>query len=343
MKRDLHAAAEGWTRRRGFQRVVAAMAKMLVVVAGLALLLPTAADAKPCGDDVGGADIPCACGDVVVSDLVLGDDPVAASVCPHDGLVVRAPESQEGLTIDLAGRRLLGSGAGVGIWVFDGGGTGARIVSSSGTAVIEGYRDGIVSHGSEAIALIDGVTVERVTRDGFRLYDLADAQVRNTTVRHAGRDGYWISGKGWQLLGTRAEHSARMGYHFMGADGAIGAPGAGNVAQGSGKAGFAGMGMGHRLVECEAVGSDGDGIDLAGAHYALTGCVARQNGGDGINGHGMVWEVTGCEAHDNGNNGVVINGPDMVDGGGNVGTGNRGLKQRSPAVQCTIGREACTP
>ena len=47
-------------------------------------LAPIGAHAKLCGDNVGGHDVPCACGDVVVSDLTLTDDPVARTVCPHD-------------------------------------------------------------------------------------------------------------------------------------------------------------------------------------------------------------------------------------------------------------------
>jgi len=37
----------------------------------LSLALPLTVNAKLCGDDVGGQDVPCACGDVVVSDLAM--------------------------------------------------------------------------------------------------------------------------------------------------------------------------------------------------------------------------------------------------------------------------------
>src|SRR5512143_1309477 len=75
------------------------------------------AAAKPCGDDVDGVDVPCACGDLVVSNLALGDDPVAGAPCAQDGLIVRAPDERRSLLIDLRGRTLRGSGNGAGIRV----------------------------------------------------------------------------------------------------------------------------------------------------------------------------------------------------------------------------------
>src|SRR5574340_103529 len=59
------------------------------VAGGLAcVLLPVAAYAKLCGTHVGGQAVSCACGDVVASDLILGDDPVTTTVCAGNGLVV---------------------------------------------------------------------------------------------------------------------------------------------------------------------------------------------------------------------------------------------------------------
>ena len=58
--------------------------------------------AKLCGDDVGGRDIACDCGDTVVSSVVLRDDPVTTRECPSDGLIVR--QHTESLVEALAGR-----------------------------------------------------------------------------------------------------------------------------------------------------------------------------------------------------------------------------------------------
>jgi hypothetical protein len=57
----------------------------------------------------------------------------------------------------------------------------------------------------------------------------------------------------------------------------------------------------------------------------------------------MAWRVAGTVATDNDNNGLVIIGPDITDDGGNLGHGNRGLRQRLPAVQCEIGGAPCRP
>ncbi len=76
--------------------------KLLLLVLGL-FLLPASATAKLCGNHVGGRRVPCACGDIVASDLVLTDDPVGNSVCPGDGLIVRAIGATHGVTVDLRG------------------------------------------------------------------------------------------------------------------------------------------------------------------------------------------------------------------------------------------------
>src|SRR5438445_322401 len=189
------------------------------------LLAPVGVGAKLCGDNVGGQDVPCACGDTVVSSLSLGDDPVLDGVCPADGLIVRVPSGSPGVTVDLQGKTLQGSGNGAGVWVITGGVGGARVVSTGGPATIEGFRDGILGHGADAVRLIDGIVVLQSTRDGMRV--------------------------GWTF------------------------------------------------------------------------------GGD--------------QAIDNDGNGILVGGHDVVDAGGNSGSGNRGLRQQRPAVQCEIDGQPCRP
>ena len=297
-------------------------------------------DAKLCGDNVGGRDVPCACGDTVVSDLALTDDPVLDAVCPADGLIVRATGSPVGVTIDLRGKTLRGSGDGAGIWVVAGGSGGARVVSSGGVATVEGFRDGILGHGPDTIRLVDGVTVVRSARDGMRVAG-DNFEIRNAEARDSGRDGYNLMGKGFHLSSTRAANSGRFAYFVMGQDGNLGAPGAGSVADGSGAAGFSIMGMGHHLVDCAASGAHKEGLSLNGMMFDIRGCVAQDNRGDGIAGMGGGWTLTGNRADNNDGNGIVVSGREMVDGGGNSGTGNRGLGQQRPAAQCEISGLAC--
>jgi hypothetical protein len=308
----------------------------------LALMLPPMdAGAKVCGDKVEGRDVPCECGDIVVSDLKLADDPVASRSCPRDGLIVRAGDAKQPLTIDLAGQTLRGGGQGVGIWLFQGGGAGARIVNTGGGGVIEGFRDGISGQGPTSVSLVDGITVQKVKRDGVRLIDVTGAEVRKTTVTNAGRDGFWVSGTRYRLTANRAVQNKRVGFHLMGSDGAIGLAGAGNVAESNGGEGFSVMGRGHRLVECIATGSGKEGMKINGMRHELVDCRAQDNGGDGIAGRGMEWRVAGTKAIDNDNNGLAVSGRAIVDVGGNVGTGNRGRKQRRAVIQCRLGEATC--
>ena len=306
------------------------------------LLAPVGVGAKLCGDNVGGQDVPCACGDTVVSSLTLGNDPVLDGVCPADGLIVRVPAGSVGVTIDLQGKTLQGSGNGAGVWVISGGTGGARVVSTGGPATIEGFRDGILGHGADTVRLIDGIVVLQSTRDGMRIGG-ENYEIRNSEVRNSGRDGYGAMGKGFHLTATRAVHSGRFAYFVMGQDASLGAPGAGIVADGSGAAGFAVMGMGHHLIDCTVSGSGKEGIHLNGMHYEIRGCQVRGSGGDGIGGMGMDWTFGGNQAIDNDGNGILVGGHDVVDAGGNSGSGNRGLRQQRPAVQCEIDGRPCRP
>jgi parallel beta-helix repeat protein len=56
----------------------------------------------------------------------------------------------------------------------------------------------------------------------------------------------------------------------------------------------------------------------------------------------MGWRLENNQASDNDEHGIVVQGPDMMDAGGNRGEGNRGLSGSRPAVQCEINRAACT-
>jgi hypothetical protein len=304
------------------------------------LLSPPDAAAKLCGDDVNGEDVPCDCGDTVVSDVSLDDDPVVSASCPSDGLIVRVSEVADSVDVDLRGHTLRGGGRGVGVWILHGGAGGARVVSTSGPATIQGFRDGLVA-GSSALALLDGVVVRDSGRDGVRLLGVDGGTVRNTEAIDSGRDGFFAIGKGYLITHTRAMSSKRYGYHLMGDDAEIGRPGEGNLAADSGDVGFSVAGMGHRVVDCVATRAGGHGVKLEGMHYEITGCIARENGEDGVSGRGMDWRFSNNQALDNDKNGLVAEGPGMVDAGNNVGSGNRGVGQHGSAKQCVIGRAEC--
>jgi hypothetical protein len=322
------AAAPRLTRR-----VVA-----LFALAGLWVGMPAAA--KLCGDDVGGNDVPCACGDIVVSDVVLGDDPVSREVCPHDGLIVRAADARDGLLIDLHGRALRGSGQGAAVRVVAGGAGGARVVSSGGTARLEGFEDGVVGRGSNSVGLIEDLLIATSRRDGVRV-TADDFVIRRVEVRDAGRDGFGLGGRGFQIDATRSVDSKRFGYFVMGDSGIIGRADAGNVALGSGHAGFNVMGAGHALTNCTAQGGGRVGLHLQAAQLTVRGCQAHANAGNGIEGVGNRWRLQDNLAADNRGDGIAVRGSRLADAGGNRGERNGNDEPGRPAVQCEIDGAAC--
>ncbi len=315
-----------------------------VLLLGVLLLAGVApAGAALCGDDVGGVDVPCACGDVVVSSTVLAaDDPVTRTPCSHDGLLVRAAEGVGGLRLDLAGHTLRGNGAGVGLRVLSGGPGGTRIVSSGGEAILDGFDDGIVARGPDTLALLQDVTVRNSRRDGLRLTG-REFVVRRVTATHSGRDGFALAGRGFEVNATHASDNGRYGYFVMGDSGLIGSDGSGNVAERSGRAGFNLMGAGHTLADCVARAGMRDGVVLHAERLEVRGCVAAGNGADGIVGIGSRLRLAGNVAEDNGGSGLAVRGAALTDAGGNRGRGNGTGPggERRPAVQCEIAGTPC--
>jgi len=312
-----------------------------IACVALSLASPaTRAAAKLCGDDVNGQDIPCACGDILASSVVLGDDPVTTEVCPRDGLLVRAQDERSAIRLDLHGHTLRGSGNGTGLRILNGGPGGLRIVSSGGTATLQGFGDGITSRGGENLALIEDVVVHGGKGDGIRVSGRSFI-IRRVVVEQVARDGFSLNGAGFEITDTRASDSGRYGYSVMGQSGSIGTAGHGNVAERSAIAGFSIMGNGHTLDTCTARDGQKDGVMLLATKLDVRNCDASGNAGNGIAGVGSHWQLAGNHAQGNGGDGVSARGLDMIDGGGNRGSDNRGAGRARVVVQCEIGGAAC--
>jgi hypothetical protein len=322
-------------RLRAPERIGRALALGALLVA----LAAGAAVAGRCGDDVDGRDVPCGCGDVLVSGVVLADDPIADSVCQDDGLIVRIENPARSALVDLRGRSLRGSGRGAALRVLAGGAGGARLVSSGAPARLSGFEDGVVARGPDAIAALADVLIERPSRDGLRLSG-ANFEVRRVEVRDAGRDAFVLNGRGFLIAGTRALGSRRFGYSVMGDSGTIGLPDAAVIADGSGQAGFNVMGAGHVLENCTANDGRKDGLHLQAAHLAVQDCTARDNGGGGIVGVGSTWRMAGNRALRNGGDGIAVRGARIEDAGGNHGEANGDGLSRPP-VQCAVNHVPC--
>jgi hypothetical protein len=306
-----------------------------------AFLAAGRAEAKLCGDDVDGRDVACDCGDTVVSDLKLDDDPVARTVCQKDGLVVRALQAARGISIDLNGKTLRGNGSGIGIWIVAGGPGGARVRSVGAPATIEGFDHGLMAGSADSLDRLENVVVIRSKRDGVRV-GANGYRIDSVEVRDAGRDGFALGGRGYQVTNTRAVGSKRFGYALMGQTGSIGRPGAGNAAEYGADAGFKIMGAGHVIVDCLALDNKGDGLNLHGNGHEVNGCHALGNAKAGVTGMGAGLQVAGNEARDNAREGLELRGPRLTDAGGNRASGN-GAAAAATTVQCAVNGAACKP
>ena len=253
-----------------------------------------------------------------------------------------APEERmRGITINLRGKTLRGSGYGVGLLITYGGAGGALVTSVGRRARINGFMDGIVAHGANAVALLENISIRRSVHDGVRI-QAPDYAIRHVETRSCGGDGFSLGGQHFAITGTLAIDNRHSGYSVAGKDGTIGVSGAGNTALRSGSSGFSLSGSGHRLVDCVASESAKEGVRLSGMYYTVTGCVAERNGADGIVGLGGDWWVNGNRATGNGKNGVLLGGPNVRDAGGNTGTANGEWRQPDIAKQCEISGAPCT-
>jgi len=313
----------------------------VALVALAAVALPRLGAAKLCGDSLQGQDVPCACGDIVVTDTVLGDDdPVTRDTCNGDGLIVRG-DGLRNLNLDLKGSSLRGGKTGAGILVLFGGSNGARIYSTGGKASITGFGTGVHAHGGRSLRLLSDLIIAQPQRDGVRVNSGDRYRVNDVYVRDAGRNGFWLSGNRYRLRKTKALNSKASGYFVMGARATLGTPSSGPVSLGSGDSGFHLMGSGHRLVGCVAEAAGANGVNFVASRVLIHGCHAVGNAKDGIGGTGGNIRFAANRADENEGSGIEAHGHDLVDLGGNRGALNRlgGLMQ--PTSQCDIGGRSC--
>jgi hypothetical protein len=297
--------------------------------------------AKLCGDDVEGHDVPCDCGDTVVSSVVLGTDPVVEKQCDGDGLIVRGMRTGA-LTVDLGGKTLRGSGRGTGIRVVSGA-EGARVLGGGGNATISGFGDGVMATGTQPVALIQGIIVRNSARDGLRVGG-DGYRIEQVESYGSGRDGFALAGRNFTIAATQAVSSGRFGYLIMGRNGRVGRTEEDlNRAILSGTDGFSIVGSGHRFVGCEALNNGRNGLSLRGVQHQISFCRAENNLDNGITGTGSAWVLQGNTTRGNHNDGLTVRGTSLIDDGGNRGSDNRGEQSHRPAVQCEIGGVPCKP
>jgi len=198
----------------------------------LTFTTPAMARAAACGDDVGGVRVPCACGDVVVSDTRLrSDDPVVAERCEGDGLVVSAPSGAPSIRLDLGGLSLVGSGSGVGIRVVRGGEGGASLIGDAQVvgraggaqtrATVYGFHTGLRAHGRRTLREVLGIAFTRNEGDGVRLHAV-ETLVSGVDATANGAGGLQIRGHGARIDDVTANDNARRGLRVTGRDVVLG-------------------------------------------------------------------------------------------------------------------------
>lgn len=305
--------------------------RLPALLALAALLLAAGAEARPCGDDVGGRMVPCACGDVLVSSRTLDErDPVTRGGCAGAGLVVDIPADRPGATLALGGRSLSGSGRGIGIHVVSGGRDGLAL---EGPGTVRGFDLGVLApHGQ--LARATAVLVADNATDGLSAAGTGVAVVDCEASRN-GRDGFVLRGRSLHVEGNRALANGRTGFRIVGHDGALGGS-RGNEAAGNGRDGFIVRGSGHELVHATATANGASGIAVRVSDGAVADAAADGNRRHGLSGGGRALRVTRSRAGDNGGSGIDVRGVGTADGGGNRAAGN-GRETRSRVSECRVG------
>lgn len=228
---------------------------------------------RRCGDDVDGAAVPCACGDVLVSGRTLGPaDPITRAPCAGDGLLVRIPEDRPGETLGLGAHTIAGTGRGVGIRVQEASGL---VIAGPGT--IRAFDRGVVA--PRGVARLTDLLVTDNRTDGIQTRGPA-AITRCESLRN-GRDGFALVGTGWTADGNRSRHNGGRGFLASGRGGALGGV-SGNEVTENGGDGILLRGRRHRLDDTTARGNGGAGVRLRATESRATGNVFEANGGPGL-------------------------------------------------------------
>ncbi len=246
---------------------------------GLVLVLASAATAGLCGDDVDGARVPCACGDVVVSDTQLRPtDPVTRERCPADGLFIKVPSGLDGLRLDLQGLSIVGRGVGTGIRIVHGGGRGVSIVGGTGggNGEVSGFDTGVFAHGSDPVEEVRDLDVRDNVSDGVSMV-ASGVRVLNVRAEGNGRDGFRLRGYGSTYLGLAATENSGAGMRLSGNAAVVSA-----TLSGNGSHGALIFGRDHDLSRVSAARNAGDGIRIYGRGHRTDGARSTDNAGEAI-------------------------------------------------------------
>ena len=282
------------------------------VLLGLLVSVPVLAGSRPCGDDVDGRTVPCACGDVLVGSRTLtAADPVTQHPCDGPGLLIRVPDGAPPPVLSLGGRAITGTGIGPGIQVIAGGGLTLR-----GPGTVRGFDVGILAARGGVTSIADLLVTDNHA-DGLRVAGAGYA-VTGCEADRNGRDGFVLQGIGYHVEGNRARSNGRRGFALAGRDATIGG-GLANEATDNGGDGLLVRGRGHDVQGPVATGNGGSGIRARVARARIAGAVATANRAGGVRAAAHDTTVERNQGRDNQTGDVTVHGARVRDGGGNRG------------------------
>jgi hypothetical protein len=232
----------------------------------VALLLTTSTRA--------GANDGLACGATITVDTTLTGD---LRHCPGDGLIV----ATNGVTLDLAGHTLTGSGAGSGITI-----TGTGVTVTNG--VVKGFAQGIDVEVFGDQSTLSGLAVNRNgtgltvgvnSSTGPSHGTVSDSSFKNNDV-----DGVFLHGSFWTIEGSTIARNGRDGVHAAVDVDVV------------------------TLVGDKINDNVGTGVSLVNQNDGSTiaGSVVSRNGGDGIRVETSTTHITGNTTRDNGGTGIWV-------------------------------------
>jgi hypothetical protein len=257
--------------------------------------------AGPAAAQVCGGAAPCSCGDTVLDSRVLTslDDPVVQADCPGDGLVIGA----NGVTLDLNGNMIRGTG----------GGTGVTISPGVSGAVVRGGR--VARFGTGVLATsTTGTTVVfvEVRNNQTGLHLVGSSNTVDSVTAELNGTGIVVLGDDATITRSRAVKGGGDGIRVMGA----GAWVERNVVQRNTGIGLQVDGTG-ALVERNPIASNGsNGLVVSGTGHTVSRNTLKLNGGNGIatGATGSTFDRNTTDR--NGGTGIV----DSTSGGGTAGT-----------------------
>ncbi len=209
-----------------------------------------------------------ACGGTITTDTTLSKN----LNCPGDGLTI----STDGVTLDLNGHKMSGSGTGVGIMV-----SGSDVTVESGS--VRGFEQGVRIAYPGNHSTLTGLTANR-NGTGLTVFAADDTAVTDSTFSHNTSFGIWARSLRLTVEDSRSSHNGGDGFYAF--------P----------------FSAGLKLIDTAFNDNGGSGIHFDDSNdlSTVSGNDASRNTGDGIQVYSSTGTYTGNTTNHNGRNGIWL-------------------------------------